>query len=97
MCIRDRLDIGGGFGVEGFEKTTSKPISYFVDPIMERIKARCSEFELPMPSVAIEPGRWIVSEAGITLYTIGAIKEIPGSVTYVSVDGGMSDLSLIHI
>jgi diaminopimelate decarboxylase len=58
---------------------------------MERIKARCSEFELPMPSVAIEPGRWIVSEAGITLYTIGAIKEIPGSVTYVSVDGGMSD------
>ena len=89
--ITKELDIGGGFGVEGFEKTTSKPISYFVDPVMERIKARCSEFELPMPSVAIEPGRWIVSEAGITLYTIGAIKEIPGSVTYVSVDGGMSD------
>ncbi len=44
-----------------------------------------------MPKVTIEPGRWIVGEAGITLYTIGAIKEIPGVRTYVSVDGGMAD------
>ena len=58
---------------------------------MERLRARCSAFGLPLPSVAIEPGRWIVGEAGITLYTIGAIKEIAGSTTYISVDGGMAD------
>ena len=89
--IAEELDIGGGFGIGDGENTRTKPISYFTDPAMERIKARCSTFDLPVPSVAIEPGRWITSEAGITLYTVGAIKEIPGSCTYVSVDGGMAD------
>jgi len=89
--IAEELDIGGGFGIGDGENARTKPISYFTDPAMERIKAGCSTFDLPVPSIAIEPGRWITSEAGITLYTVGAIKEIPGSCTYVSVDGGMAD------
>ena len=87
----EELDIGGGFGIGNGEGSLTKPISYFTDPAMERIKARCLTFGLPLPSVAIEPGRWITGEAGITLYTVGAIKQIPGSCTYVSVDGGMAD------
>lgn len=89
--ILEELDIGGGFGIAAHGDASSKPLSYFVDPVMERLRARCSAFGLPLPSVAIEPGRWIVGEAGITLYTIGAIKEIAGSTTYISVDGGMAD------
>jgi len=89
--ILEELDIGGGFGIGTYGDASSKPLSYFVDPVMERLRARCSAFGLPLPSVAIEPGRWIVGEAGITLYTIGAIKEIAGSTTYISVDGGMAD------
>jgi len=46
---------------------------------------------LPMPRVLIEPGRSIVGKAGVSAYTVGTIKEIPGVRTYVSVDGGMSD------
>jgi diaminopimelate decarboxylase len=48
-------------------------------------------YGIDMPQVTIEPGRWIVGEAGITLYTIGSIKEIPDIRTYVSIDGGMPD------
>src|SRR5690606_30454025 len=51
----------------------------------------CNKYRLERPKVIIEPGRWIVGEAGITLYTIGAIKNIPGIRTYVSIDGGMPD------
>ncbi|HHZ04957.1 diaminopimelate decarboxylase, partial [Acetomicrobium hydrogeniformans] len=89
--ILEELDIGGGFGIGTYGVASSKPLSYFVDPVMERLRARCSAFGLPLPSVAIEPGRWVVGEAGITLYTMGAIKEIAGSTTYISVDGGMAD------
>src|SRR5690606_20154663 len=46
---------------------------------------------ISLPSVLIEPGRWVVSEAGITLYRVGSIKEIPGAMTYVGIDGGMTD------
>lgn len=53
--------------------------------------AGCEQAGIPVPAIIIEPGRWIVSEAGITLYKVGSIKEIPGVMTYVSVDGGMTD------
>ena len=46
---------------------------------------------MPLPMLLLEPGRAIVGEAGVTLYTVGAVKQIPGIRTYVSVDGGMSD------
>lgn len=58
---------------------------------MEEIIRECNKYNLERPLIMIEPGRWIVGEAGITVYTIGAIKEIPGVRTYVSIDGGMPD------
>lgn len=77
------LNVGGGFG--------RKLIEYYTDAIMEELESYCNKYELKRPTVIIEPGRWIIEKAGITLYTIGSIKEIPGVRTYVSVDGGMPD------
>ena len=55
------------------------------------VHRKCGELDLPQPFIYIEPGRSIVGEAGITLYTVGAIKEIPGVRNYVAIDGGMFD------
>lgn len=85
------INVGGGFGIHYTGSEERKNLSYFMDPIMEKLKALAESFDLKMPTVTIEPGRWIVGEAGITLYTIGSIKEIPGIRTYVSIDGGLPD------
>lgn len=89
--VAKELDLGGGFGIYYKEGDNVKELSYFVDPMMELIKDFISDNDLPMPKISIEPGRWIVGEAGITLYTIGSIKEIPDVRTYVGIDGGMTD------
>ncbi|MBR5315145.1 MAG: diaminopimelate decarboxylase, partial [Firmicutes bacterium] len=68
-----------------------KPASYFIEPMMERIENYYAEAGITRPNVVIEPGRSIVAEAGITLYTIGQIKDIKDIRKYVSVDGGMTD------
>ncbi|WP_129600058.1 diaminopimelate decarboxylase [Anaerophilus nitritogenes] len=85
------LNIGGGFGIYYTEGDDPKPLKYFVDPIMEDLQKKCKELNIFVPKIIIEPGRWIIGEAGITLYTIGSIKEIPGVRTYVGIDGGMPD------
>lgn len=85
------INVGGGFGISYVDGDTRRPYSYFLDPIMERIERFAKEMNIKRPEVAIEPGRSIVGEAGITLYTVGTIKEIPGIRKYVSVDGGMTD------
>lgn len=89
--ITEELNIGGGYGIKYTDDDERRPISYFTDAAMEEIETNCSKYKLKRPKVIIEPGRWIVGEAGITLYTIGSIKRIPGVRTYVSVDGGMTD------
>ncbi|QEK12532.1 diaminopimelate decarboxylase [Crassaminicella thermophila] len=89
--ITKELNTGGGFGIYYFEGDESKPLRYFTDAIMETIKEECHKYDLLMPTVIIEPGRWLVGEAGITLYTVGSIKEIPNVRTYVGIDGGMPD------
>ncbi len=85
------LNTGGGFGIWYVDGDERKPLKYFVDPIMETIEKLCKTYALPRPTVVIEPGRWIVGEAGITLYTVGSIKEIANIRTYASVDGGLPD------
>jgi diaminopimelate decarboxylase len=55
------------------------------------VKEQCAALALPLPAIRMEPGRSIVADAGMTLYTVGTIKKIPGYKNYVSVDGGMSD------
>jgi len=90
--ITEELNTGGGFGIRYTdEDEATKSISFFIDPIMETIKEGCKNINLDLPMIIIEPGRWIVGEAGITLYTLGAIKEISDVRTYVSVDGGLPD------
>ncbi|MDP3177863.1 MAG: diaminopimelate decarboxylase, partial [Spirochaetaceae bacterium] len=85
------LNLGGGFGVHYAGDPTPPPLSYFVDAMMSAVERGCGDRGLAAPRVIIEPGRWIVGEAGITLYTVGSIKEIPGIRTYVGVDGGLPD------
>lgn len=85
------INVGGGYGIKYTDEDDKKPYSYFLDPMMEKIEKFSEELNIKRPEVVIEPGRSIVGEAGITLYTVGTIKEIPGIRKYVSVDGGMTD------
>lgn len=85
------LNFGGGFGVRYKKEDVRKPYRYFLDPMMALTETFCLENDLVQPEIVIEPGRSIVAEAGITLHTIGAIKELPGLRKYVSIDGGMTD------
>lgn len=56
---------------------------------MEIIIEKSQKYNLNRPKVIIEPGRWIIGEAGITIYQIGFVKEIPNIRTYMAVDGGI--------
>ncbi len=89
--ITKELNTGGGFGIYYSKGDSPQEITHFTDAIMEKIYDECSNLELEIPTIIIEPGRWIIGEAGVTLYTIGAIKDIPGVRTYASIDGGMTD------
>ena len=84
------LNVGGGFGI-CYTDETPRDYGWYLDPMMERIDAFFRALGLPRPAVVTEPGRSVVGEAGITLYTVGSIKDIPGVRKYVSVDGGMTD------
>ena len=85
------LIIGGGFGIKYTDGEERQPYSFFLDPVMDMVNKFCEAEGLELPVVGIEPGRSIVGEGGITLYTVGSIKQIPDSTKYVSIDGGMSD------
>jgi diaminopimelate decarboxylase len=85
------LNIGGGLGIRYTEEDTPSSIGDYAAVKVEGVREEMAARGLPMPRVLIEPGRSIVGKAGITAYTVGTIKEIPGVRTYVSVDGGMSD------
>ncbi|MBW4827081.1 MAG: diaminopimelate decarboxylase [Clostridiaceae bacterium] len=89
--ITKELNTGGGYGIHYNGDEDRKPLRYFTDAIIEELEKECEKYNLERPKVVIEPGRWIVGEAGITLYTIGSIKNIPRIRTYVGVDGGMPD------
>ena len=89
--VTKELNTGGGYGIQYVNGQERRPIGYYTDSIMKEVILKSNEYGLEMPEVTIEPGRWIVGEAGITLYSVGAIKRIPGIRTYVSVDGGMPD------
>lgn len=85
------LNLGGGLGVRYTEEGSILPISDYVRQLIEKVRTICTEKKLAMPKILIEPGRSIIAEAGITLYKIGAIKEVKGLRKYLIVDGGMAD------
>lgn len=87
----DELDLGGGFGIKYVDSDT--PIDYgeYIRAVSVVVKKVASKRGLKLPFIIVEPGRSIVAEAGLTLYTVGTIKDIPGIRKYVSIDGGMGD------
>ncbi|UXR70846.1 diaminopimelate decarboxylase [Staphylococcus sp. IVB6240] len=85
------LNLGGGFSVEYVEGDQSFDIEHGITEIVQAVKQKCRELNYPIPTLSIEPGRSIVAEAGVTLYEVGTIKEIPTVNKYISIDGGMSD------
>ena len=87
LVLRD-ISPGGGFGVSYREDDDPPAAGAFVNVIAATLRARGLN---PEPRLLIEPGRSIVARAGVALYRVGTIKEIPGVRTYVSVDGGMAD------
>jgi len=87
----NNLNLGGGLGIKYTCEDKPVPIRVFVNNIIKKIKELCREHNLSIPKILIEPGRSIVGEAGVTLYRVGAIKEIPGLKKYLIVDGGMAD------
>lgn len=85
------LDIGGGFGVRYTENDPLIDIDARIHSIADVFYSTCEKLQIPCPKLYMEPGRSIVADAGMTLYTVGSIKRIPGYRNYVSIDGGMSD------
>ena len=85
------LDLGGGYGVRYTEDDPVMDVGAKVTQVAETIKSTCRRLNMEIPEIHMEPGRSIVADAGMNLYTVGTVKQIPGYKNYVSVDGGMAD------
>ena len=85
------LDLGGGYGVKYYDGQGEIDIEENIASVAEYILKKAKELEITAPSLRLEPGRSIVADAGITVYTVGSVKKITGYKNYVSVDGGMTD------
>ncbi len=85
------LDLGGGYGVRYRESDGAVDIAARIGEVAADMKATAAALGIPLPAVCMEPGRSIVADAGMTLYTVGSVKRIPGYKNYVAVDGGMTD------
>jgi diaminopimelate decarboxylase len=87
----EELNIGGGLGIRYLSTQQPPPLEQFADVVTSILKRKLDEAGLAYPTLLQEPGRYLVGEAGVTLYTVGSVKEIPNIRTYVAVDGGLSD------
>ncbi|MDX8046076.1 diaminopimelate decarboxylase [Gracilibacillus sp. S3-1-1] len=85
------LNVGGGFGIKYIEEDKPLPLEDYVTSLIDTIRNQVKVYDMTFPEIWIEPGRSIVGDAGITLYSVGSIKEIPNVRKYVSIDGGMTD------
>lgn len=85
------INVGGGFGIKYVQEDHPLKPEEFVKAIVKTIKDEATKHNFPLPEIDIEPGRSIVGPAGYNLYKVGSMKEIPGLVPYVAVDGGMGD------
>ena len=89
--LAPQLDLGGGYGVRYVEEDPYLDVDTKVGQVAAAIKETCARLNIEMPEIHMEPGRSIVAAAGMTLYTCGTVKKIPGYKNYVSIDGGMPD------
>ena len=89
--LADELDIGGGYGVRYTADQPEIDIAANIAQVGEFMHSHAKKLGITLPEIAFEPGRSIVADAGLTVYTVGTVKNIPGYKRYVSVDGGMTD------
>ena len=82
---------GGGFAIGYLHDRLPPPIASYAQVITSAVIDRCDDFGLGEPTLIIEPGRAVIGRAGVALYTVGAIKDIPQVRKYISLDGGMGD------
>lgn len=87
----EELNLGGGLGIAHTHDEMTPDIGSSVAQVLDIVQREFSEQGLEAPKVSMEPGRALVGTAGVTIYEVGTVKNIPGVRTYVSVDGGMSD------
>jgi len=85
------LNVGGGFAIQYSLDSPAPPISVYAEAITTKVISKCQELKLALPRLIVEPGRSVVGQAGVALYGVGVVKDIPGVRCYVSVDGGMAD------
>ena len=89
--LAQKLDLGGGIGVRYVESQPEVNIGEIIRRVCRALIATADELGIKLPKIAFEPGRSLVADAGLTLYTVGTVKRIPGYKSYASVDGGMAD------
>ncbi len=87
----EELNLGGGFAVRYLENDPVMDIEGNISLLAKTVNEKCAELGIKLPKILMEPGRSIVADAGMTVYTVGGTKVIPGFKNYVSVDGGMPD------
>lgn len=87
----DEIDVGGGLGIAYVTEEKPASIEEFAEVVTSSMKKYCAEFDLKQPRLLCEPGRSMVATPGVTLYTVGILKTLPGIRKYVAIDGGMSD------
>lgn len=87
----EELNLGGGFGIRYVAQDDPQELESYMEPVSQVILDKCRAYQFPVPFICIEPGRSIVGDAGVTLYTVGSVKIIPNCRTYVAIDGGMTD------
>ena len=87
----EMLNLGGGFGVRYVESDPVIDYGEKIKEVSEKLELQCEELGLSVPKIMMEPGRSLVADAGMTLYTVGNVKEIIGYKNYISIDGGMTD------
>ncbi|MEI3330846.1 MAG: diaminopimelate decarboxylase [Oscillospiraceae bacterium] len=90
-AVLEELNLGGGYGVRYTEEDEAIDIPARLREVALHLRRETEKHGLPMPRFLMEPGRSIVADAGMTLYTVGSIKRIPGYKQYAAVDGGMTD------
>lgn len=87
----DMLNLGGGYGIMYTENDDPVPYNEYIQHVSEVVKETAKKRNVKLPFILMEPGRSIIAPAGITLYTVGGVKDIKNVRKYVSVDGGMGD------
>jgi diaminopimelate decarboxylase len=87
----EELNLGGGYGIKYLPEHDPIEYDHYIESVSKVVKNICEDKRIKLPFIVMEPGRSIVASAGITLYTVGSVKEIKNVRKYVSVDGGMAD------